>query len=634
MAVTGSSLVAALPFSASLAWTAVTLLCCSRLFAAHTWARRLVWIGLAAVAWGQIVAAHAGLGALMGTITLVAYLAFGSRRAGWPYRTSLIAGSVFVASALCVNLLFLAPRLAYESQTSLSLGYWRLGALGRALFGLPPATIEPGQGAGPGWPLVFSSAPGAYLGAAVLLGVLLAFLGRRRALAWPFLLAGVIVYLLSLAVVADAIPGAIGHTAIVDLYLHAPYWMGYELVLVFSVLGAIGIASWSQIEERMRWAAVGVAAVVWLGLPLLLGEGARTPLVAAVGTVAVVALLWLSERHRAVLYLLPVILVGELLLASVAPASDSASKAIGPIPVNVSPLNHFPLIRPVIFNHSRFQEALTSPGGGRYILINSSRAAHEAQPHGVIDGATEPAWFLNWALLTGAQSVQSYRAVVPLRYWTFVRAMGAAPSNYEHIRFLDVPPVLANLLAVGWVVRPVKTAPQPGERLISHTRHFALYRRTLVAPPATLISSWMSVPTSDAALAFIRRPDFDPSREAVIESSIPLRSSPVPALASSVRYTSASPGTATISVSSAQQELLLIRTPYLEGWHATVDGRATQVFATDYVDQGVRVPPGRHTVRLTYEDPWVVRGIWLTVLSLVGIAVAALACARLATRTS
>ena len=30
---------------------------------------------------------------------------------------------------------------------------------------------------------------------------------------------------------------------------------------------------------------------------------------------------------------------------------------------------------------------------------------------------------------------------------------------------------------------------------------------------------------------------------------------------------------------------------------------------TDYIDQGVIVPAGRHVVRLTFTDPWVMRGL-------------------------
>ena len=413
LAVTESSLVAALPFSGSLAWTAATLGCCSRLFAAETWTRRVIWIVAATVAWGQIAAAHAGLGTLMGSITLITYMAFRvtglirSRR--WTGTATTLYGLVFGVALAGVNLMFLAPRVAGVGETSLSLGYPQLAALGRVLFGTPAVAYVPGLGAGPGWPLTLASAPGAYLGAAVLFGVWLAFSGRWRSLAWPFITTGVLVYLASLAIVADAIPDGIGQTLIVGLYLHAPYWIGYELVLVLPVLGAIGLASWPDAGTRARRMAVVATAGLLMLLPLLLGVGTRVPIVIAIATIAVVAILWLSDREPRAVWALPLVLLAELALAHVVAVPTTATTALGPIPVNVSPLNHFPLTRPVVLNSSPFQRPVTTPGSGRYILIDSSRAKHDAEPHGTIDGATEPAWFLNWGLVSGARE----RAGIP-----------------------------------------------------------------------------------------------------------------------------------------------------------------------------------------------------------------------------
>ena len=222
-----------------------------------------------------------------------------------------------------------------------------------------------------------------------------------------------------------------------------------------------------------RWAAAAVLVI----LPLLLGVGARTPVVVAVGVAAVVGILWLASSRPKAVWALPFVLVLELGLAQIVSVPDTATKALGPIPVNISPLNHFPLTRPVVLNVSPFQHPLSRPGSGRFILTDTSRAKHDAEPHGTVDGATEPAWLLNWALVSGAHSVQAYRAVVLLRYWKFVRAMGSMPSNYEHIRFADVPPTLANLLQVGWVLRPPQATPGAGEIRVRHTRHFALYHR-------------------------------------------------------------------------------------------------------------------------------------------------------------
>ena len=62
--------------------------------------------------------------------------------------------------------------------------------------------------------------------------------------------------------------------------------------------------------------------------------------------------------------------------------------------------------------------------------------------------------------------------------------------------------------------------------------------------------------------------------------------------------------------------LVLIRTPYAQGWQATVDGHSAAVVPADYVDQGVLVPRGRHVIRLTFTDPWVMRGVWGTLVAI------------------
>ncbi len=614
LAVTESSLVAALPFSGSLAWTAVTLGCCSRMLAAGSWSRRIVWMVPAAIAWGQIAAAHAGLGTIMGSITLISYLMFrvvGLIRANrWSATGAVAYALLFMTALVGVNLMFLAPRVAYVGETSLSLGYPKLMALGRMLFDAPAVAYEPGLGAGPGWPLTLASSPGAYLGAAVLLGVWLAFSGRWRSLAWPFLVTGAVVYLASLAVVADAIPDALGRSLIVGLYLHAPYWIGYELVLVLPVLGAIGLASWPEAGNRARRIAIGGAAAVLVILPLLMGVGARTPVVVTLGIAAVAGILWLSSSRPKAVWALPFVLVLELGLAQIVSVPDTATKAVGPIPVNISPLNHFPLTRPVVLTGSPFQRPLSRPGTGRYILTDTSRAKRAGEPHGTVDAATEPAWLLNWGLVSGARSVQAYRAVVLLRYWKFVRAMGSMPSNYEHIRFADVPPTLANLLQVGWVLRPEHAPPGPGEIRVRHTRHFVLYHRAPLPPPVSLFTGWTSVGSPAAALARVRKPGFDPTRDAVIEGGSQSHAATQKATPATARYVPGQAGSATVAVDATAPVLLLIRTPYAEGWKATVDGHGASLMPADYVDQGVLVPAGRHVIRLTFTDPWVMRGVW------------------------
>jgi hypothetical protein len=54
------------------------------------------------------------------------------------------------------------------------------------------------------------------------------------------------------------------------------------------------------------------------------------------------------------------------------------------------------------------------------------------------------------------------------------------------------------------------------------------------------------------------------------------------------------------------------------GWQARLDGRPTPVIRTDLALSGVLVPPGKHTIALSYDDPWLRAGLWLSVVGCLG----------------
>ncbi len=633
LAITGSTLVDALPFSASLAWTVVTLVAVARLLAARTWARRLVWMVPTAIAWGQIAAAHAGLGLLMGSMTIAAYvvwkLAVDVRADEISLGLAAAVVAVLAVSAAAVNLAFFAPRLAYVNETSLGIGYARLEALGRLLNHVSPETAE--GGAGWGWPLKLSAPPGAYLGGAILIGVVLAFTARYRRLTWTFATATVVLYVASLSVFADLVPAALARLRPVDLYLHAPFWLGYELTLTLAVLAAIGLTAWPRVAARTRWSALAVAVVVWLLLPVILGIHPLALGVALVGMAVTVGALEAGRRKPPLLWLVPCVLAIELLLAGTFAQPYPQHIAVGPEPPRLTPGTvHF---APVILHRSPFQQELTAPGTGRVVVINSAESITAAMPDGVINHRTEPAWLLNWPLLTGAQGAGGYNAVELRRYWVALRALGGAPINYEHANFSRVPLVLGNLLRVQWVLRPTHARPQPAEVAVRRAGAFTLYRRP--APPAaSLLGSWKVVAGPVSSLAIVRRPGFDPNRDAVIESGPGSGGHGPVGGGGSARYHSQEAGRATVDVLAPRRELLLVRTPYASGWHATIDGAPAAVVPTDYLDQGVIVPAGRHIVRLTFTDPWVMRGLIGSALAIAVLLLAAAGSAAAARKPS
>ncbi|HEX2267098.1 MAG TPA: hypothetical protein VHI97_02700, partial [Actinomycetota bacterium] len=262
----------AIPFSASLAWTTLTLAACSRYVRATECPKRLLWLLLTALAWGQLAAAHLSVGVLMGTVALGLYVA-GSVWAGRVSRPAFAIGLLAVSLPV-VNLAYFLPRLAYAGKTSLGLGYLGLERLAERFgdHGIIPEPIA----AGTVWPLKLATSPGVLLGA-VTLG--LAFAAwwhpehRRTAAAFSGL--GAVSYIFGLEAVAGAIPESMRSNRIVDFYLHNPYWTIFQLFLALSVLGAIGLEAWRGTGSwRTRTKMVAPGVVTWGVMPIMFGASA------------------------------------------------------------------------------------------------------------------------------------------------------------------------------------------------------------------------------------------------------------------------------------------------------------------------------------------------------------------------
>jgi hypothetical protein len=110
-----------------------------------------------------------------------------------------------------------------------------------------------------------------------------------------------------------------------------------------------------------------------------------------------------------------------------------------------------------------------------------------------------------------------------------------------------------------------------------------------------------------------------------VETSDPLPTSPG-------RVLSVDRGTATLRVHAESDgpSLLVVQDAFWRGWRATIDGRPTEILATDWLVRSVRWPEGRHLLEMTYDPPEVRAGLLLTALG--ALLLALLACAPVAQR--
>ncbi len=110
---------------------------------------------------------------------------------------------------------------------------------------------------------------------------------------------------------------------------------------------------------------------------------------------------------------------------------------------------------------------------------------------------------------------------------------------------------------------------------------------------------------------------FDPFRTALLE----VPAGELPRLGGSdgtyaVRGITYKPNSIEIETEAGDAALLVVSETNYPGWVATVDGRPTRLYATDFILQSVLVPNGRHRVELRYAAPAARNGAIISLLTL------------------
>ena len=613
LAIAGSRLAMSLPFSGSLAWTAVTLWGASRTMRAGSWPARLVWSLVTAIAWGQVLAAHLSHGTIVGTGALIAFVAGrtihdlrGSRTTA---RRALGLLLVLGLALVAVNLAFLLPRAATYPRTTLSLGYEQLQTFGT------PRKYNDSKALDIGWIFKFATSPGLYAGAATVLLSFGALFSRR----WRYLFFSiggfaVICYLLSLTDVFDVVSPLVSRAPFAEqVFLHQPWRYSLGLVLALPILGAIGIQAWIETQRPgVRLAILAAGAAVWLALPLATGVGQDRLLLALVAAVAFAGLLVVTRVRPAFGALLPMIVIADLVINgwvgrvhAEAALPERKELAVGNR-LSSWLLTGLPEIDVAPYVVGRPFQHVIRRSGDRFLTL--------ARYHGTLDPSWDGSLGDQRAILHRIEDVNGYNPVQLLRYWRFVREVNASsqptatrPTKYNRTQLRAPTEATLDLLDVGWIVRLEREHAPPRWTLASRDGRWALYRRAS-APRASVMGSWAVARTSEAALEAVVHPRFDPRRDLVLEGD-PGIPSGAAGEAGVARFRWLTNSSASIEVDADRAAIVLIRNAFDPRWRATVDGAPASVLPADYLLQGVAVGPGHHVIHLSYDDPWIRRGL-------------------------
>jgi Bacterial membrane protein YfhO len=653
LAIAGSVVALSMPFAGALAWTAVALAGLSHLLHARRPSSVVGWLALTALAWSQIAAAHLTHGLLMGSALMALYalarLTIQVRSGERSLRSAAVVAAVPVFALPFLSAAVLYPRLKLLPRTSIGQGYLQLGLLTKQLGGFKQDTalqLSPlfNGGIHVGWGTGFARGSGSYVGAATILLIAFGIWSRRwRLPALAFALCGFVGWGLNMdRLIRSGLHTLLLHTSVGELWLRDPARFRYVLIPAFAALGAYGLQAWldawSGDGQAIRWRTaawlVGGSVVVFVVAPLI-GGGSYVPF--AIAVLPTAWLLWLvAKRTTWAAAALPALLAVELTVTALAGQTGPPLNGATELSQHLRITNwagsafrayHTPWIPPASY---------ATPGaigrilirargdGGRYLTFDPKIGHgkgflfHQAP-------SNWPAYQNGRSVLFGLSELQGYSPVQLMRYWTYLRALDReAPIYYNSATFQSDAPNVLDLFGVEWVIQLSSDAtPPPGGTAVATEGKWTLWRISDPTPRASLVPTWHVVSATEALHAVLD-PAF-PQRATVVLERVPTANGrPVPeptgeigGVPASVTagYRDISNEHGQVHVSTTTGGVVLIRNPWDENWHATVDGTSVPLLHADYVMQGVAVPAGDHTVDLSYRDPGIGWGLWISAIA-------------------
>ncbi|TME23149.1 MAG: YfhO family protein [Chloroflexi bacterium] len=227
----------------------------------------------------------------------------------------------------------------------------------------------------------------------------------------------------------------------------------------------------------------------------------------------------------------------------------------------------------------------------------------------------------NVPLQYGLNTADGYDGgVLPLLRWLHLSGtlvQSPRPDGVLLTRLDSLPPDRQlDLLGVRYLIANAETPGRPDLQMVDFG-DLRLFARPNPVPLSLVVFGATRAADEAAALARISAPDFDSTREVVLEgdaSSVSPRAaaqSVAPDVVSAERFAA--------RVSLSQAGYLLQREAWYPGWRARVDGVETPVLRADALFRAVPLSAGDHDVEIFFDSASFKRGAFVTLGALVVI---------------
>ncbi|MFN8380542.1 MAG: YfhO family protein [Anaerolineales bacterium] len=147
-----------------------------------------------------------------------------------------------------------------------------------------------------------------------------------------------------------------------------------------------------------------------------------------------------------------------------------------------------------------------------------------------------------------------------------------------------------------------------------HTEDLAIYENTTLSSELPVITK-LKYSSEDSCAATLS--NINPLDEAVVEDKN-LRLGDVN-IDSHARIREYGGNNILIDADVHQVSMIILSDTYDEGWQATVDGEQAKIYRVNCAMRGVVVPPGKHTVKMSYIPPFFKVGVSISLLTFLGL---------------
>jgi hypothetical protein len=200
--------------------------------------------------------------------------------------------------------------------------------------------------------------------------------------------------------------------------------------------------------------------------------------------------------------------------------------------------------------------------------------------------------------------------------WFFSLVGGTAAPEALNPRFANLTGTRYFICSMNTTVPPLSFGPLPLDTLLRMRGNVLLQNRNCL-PRAFLVSEYRVLPDAGAINQKVLHSTVDLRQVVLLEKRPSLNLDGEPDSSEVATIVSYGLDSVEIAVSCSKDRMLVLSDNYYDAWHASVDGRPTEIFRADGSFRAVAVPAGSHRVTFWYSSPQLRLGAWTSVCGLV-----------------